>query len=156
MPVMNGLTATRKIRELPDGKEVKIAALTASVFKEQKNEVLEAGSDDFVRKPYRPEEIFDSVARHLGVKYIYPEEIKPPPEPQMDTDQLQAAAARLPAELAGKLRQAARELNTAKMADLLEQTAGHDDALAHALERCLDAFDFQTIQEVLSPGGDED
>ena len=156
MPVMDGLTATRRIKAMEGGKETIIVALTASVFEEQRDEVLEAGCDDFLRKPYKPEEIFDCMARHLGVKYIYHEEIKPPSEPQMDTDQLQAAAARLPAELADKLRKAAGELNTAKMADLLEQTAGHDDVLAHALERCLDAFDFQTIQEVLSPGGGED
>ncbi len=156
MPVMDGLTATRAIRELPGGQNVKIVALTASVFKEEKHEVLEAGCDDFVWKPYRSWEIFDCLARHLGVKYIYQEEIKPSPTPQMDTNRLQAAVARLPAELAGKLRQASGELNSAKMVELLTQTTGHDDALARALTSCLDAFDFQTIQEILSRGGGED
>ena len=27
--------------------------------------------DDFVRKPYRFDEIYGCLARHLGVKYIY-------------------------------------------------------------------------------------
>ena len=53
MPVMDGLEATRRIRELPGGKEVKIVAVTASAFMEQRDEILKAGMDDFLRKPYR-------------------------------------------------------------------------------------------------------
>jgi CheY-like chemotaxis protein len=45
--------------------------LTASVFTQQVNEVLAAGCDDFVRKPFQFEEIYDCMARHLGVKYRY-------------------------------------------------------------------------------------
>ena len=33
--------------------------------------MLAAGLDDFLRKPYRPREIFDFMARHLGVHYLY-------------------------------------------------------------------------------------
>ena len=71
MPVMDGMEATRRIRALPDGQDVKIVAVTASAFKEQRQEMLDAGMDDFVRKPYRFQEIYDSLAKQLGVKYIY-------------------------------------------------------------------------------------
>ncbi len=77
MPVMGGLEATRKIRELPDGKEVKIVAITASVFSDEKDEVLEAGLDDFLRKPYRVEEIYNCLANHLDVQYGYKNEDYP-------------------------------------------------------------------------------
>ena len=53
MPVMDGIEATRRIRQLPGGKDVKIVAVTASAFKEQRRKLLDAGMDDFVRKPYR-------------------------------------------------------------------------------------------------------
>ena len=53
MPVMDGMEATRRIRALPDGQDVKIVAVTASAFKEQRQEMLDAGMDNFVRKPYR-------------------------------------------------------------------------------------------------------
>jgi signal transduction histidine kinase/CheY-like chemotaxis protein len=69
MPVMDGAEATRRIRALPGGAEVKIAAVTASAFASERESVLAAGADDFVRKPYRPAEIFDCLARHLGVEY---------------------------------------------------------------------------------------
>ncbi|MES9964897.1 MAG: ATP-binding protein, partial [Candidatus Sedimenticola sp. 20ELBAFRAG] len=74
MPVMDGLEATRRIRALPGGDGVRIAALTASAFKEQRDEVMQAGMDDFVRKPYRPEEIFDCMARHLDLEYLFEEQ----------------------------------------------------------------------------------
>ena len=51
MPVMDGLEATRRIRALDGGREVKIVALSASVFKEEREQVLAAGVDDFVPKP---------------------------------------------------------------------------------------------------------
>ena len=62
MPVMDGLEATRRIRALDGGRDVRIAALTASAFEEEREEVLAVGMDDFVRKPYRPAEVFDCMA----------------------------------------------------------------------------------------------
>jgi CheY-like chemotaxis protein len=66
MPVMDGKEAIQRIRALDGGLEVKIAAVTASAFASQREEVLAAGVDDFIRKPYQPSEIFDCMARHLG------------------------------------------------------------------------------------------
>jgi len=71
MPVMDGLETTKRIRALAGGKEVKIAAVTASAFADQRHEMLAAGMDDFVRKPYRPSEIFDCMTRLLGVRFIH-------------------------------------------------------------------------------------
>jgi len=71
MPVMDGIEATRLIRELPGGREVKIVAVTASAFMEQRAEMLDAGMDEFVRKPYRFNEIYECLSRLLGVQYRY-------------------------------------------------------------------------------------
>jgi CheY-like chemotaxis protein len=65
MPVMDGLEATEHLRRLPDGQAVKIVAVTASAFKEQQQEILDAGMDDFVRKPYRFDEIYDCLTRQI-------------------------------------------------------------------------------------------
>jgi CheY-like chemotaxis protein len=71
LPVLSGLEAARRIRQLEGGREVKIAAVTASAFASQREEVLAAGLDDFLRKPYRAGEVFDCLAKHLGVRYVY-------------------------------------------------------------------------------------
>jgi CheY-like chemotaxis protein len=73
MPVMNGDAAARIIRTLPEGDIVKIVAVTASVFREQQQELLEAGMDDVLRKPYQFREIYDCLSRHLGLQYVYQE-----------------------------------------------------------------------------------
>lgn len=58
MPVMDGLEATRRIRELPQGKQVPILAMTANALTEDRIDCMNAGMDDFVTKPYNPELLF--------------------------------------------------------------------------------------------------
>lgn len=54
MPVMDGLEATRRIRaEFPPDRQPRIVALTASALEGDKNKCLEAGMDDYLRKPIR-------------------------------------------------------------------------------------------------------
>ncbi len=60
MPVMNGLEATRHIREIEKKKKlnkVKIVALTANAMKEDKQICLSAGMNDYISKPYKSEDI---------------------------------------------------------------------------------------------------
>lgn len=97
MPVMDGLETTRQIRarektgiqgsntegnsedfETPPLSystslfpHTVIVALTASAFEERRGEILAAGSDDFVRKPFQENVIFDKIAQYLGVRYVY-------------------------------------------------------------------------------------
>jgi CheY-like chemotaxis protein len=56
---------------LDGGRDVKIVGVSASVFASEREEMLAAGLDDFVRKPYLPNEIFDCMARQLGVRYSW-------------------------------------------------------------------------------------
>jgi signal transduction histidine kinase/CheY-like chemotaxis protein len=73
MPVMDGLEATRRIRSNATGSKVKIVALTAHALEEERLEILNAGCDDFVRKPYRESEIFDALTKHLRIRFHYAE-----------------------------------------------------------------------------------
>lgn len=74
MPVMDGLQASRYIKETEAGKSTVIVALTAHALEEEREQILEAGCDDFVRKPFREQEIFEVMAGHLSLKYVYEEE----------------------------------------------------------------------------------
>ena len=71
MPVMDGLEATRQIREMSKGKTVPIVALTAHAFAEEQQDILGAGCDDIVLKPFQEKEIFATMSRFLDVKYRY-------------------------------------------------------------------------------------
>jgi CheY-like chemotaxis protein len=77
MPVMDGYEATKRIKSTTKGQATAVIALTASVWEEEKAVILSAGCDDFVRKPFHKETIFDMMAKHLGVRYIYQEQESP-------------------------------------------------------------------------------
>jgi signal transduction histidine kinase/ActR/RegA family two-component response regulator len=58
MPIMDGIEATRVIREIEAGKKrIKIVAVTAHVMVTDREKCLEAGMDEYISKPYRPNEL---------------------------------------------------------------------------------------------------
>jgi PAS domain S-box-containing protein len=79
MPVMNGHEATQRIKTTPRGQAAIIIALTATAFEEDREQILLEGCDDFVRKPFRKDDIYDMLVKHLGVRFLYEEEPAPPP-----------------------------------------------------------------------------
>lgn len=66
MPVMDGYEATRIIKGRPGGAETRIVALTASAFEEQRDLILGSGCDEYIRKPFRIEQIIECIERQLG------------------------------------------------------------------------------------------
>ncbi len=71
MPIMDGYEATRRIKSSAEGEKTVIIALTASVFEEEKELIWSAGCDEIMRKPFREEEIFETMRKSIGVQYIY-------------------------------------------------------------------------------------
>jgi signal transduction histidine kinase/ligand-binding sensor domain-containing protein/DNA-binding response OmpR family regulator len=66
MPEMDGLEATRTIRKQPFIQPV-IIAMTANVMKEDKEECLHAGMDDFLSKPVKPEHVMNMLIKYCRV-----------------------------------------------------------------------------------------
>ncbi|MCX7150906.1 MAG: CHASE domain-containing protein [Rhodocyclales bacterium] len=66
MPNVNGLEATREIRELPGYRETPIIAMTANAFAEDKAHCFEAGMNDFLVKPFDPATLFATLLRWLS------------------------------------------------------------------------------------------
>ena len=68
MPVLDGLNATREIRQLPGCEAIPILAMTANAFAENKDQCFEAGMDDFIAKPAMPEVLYETLLKwfHKG------------------------------------------------------------------------------------------
>jgi CheY-like chemotaxis protein len=66
MPRMDGLTATRLIRQLPGKAQVPIVAITANAFTEDKVRCIAAGMSDFVAKPVDPVALHATVLKWLA------------------------------------------------------------------------------------------
>jgi len=71
MPIMDGSEATRIIRAAEKETHTPVIALTASVFEHERESILLNGADAFVVKPFAEETIFDVIARHVGVRFIF-------------------------------------------------------------------------------------
>jgi len=65
MPVMDGLTATRKIRQHDRLKQLPVLAMTASALPSDRAKCLEAGMNDFLAKPIEPETLWRELSRWL-------------------------------------------------------------------------------------------
>ncbi len=152
MPVMNGEEAARHIRTLPGGDKVKIVAVTASAFKEQQQEMLGAGMDDFVRKPYRASEIYDCLSKQLGIRYVYEGETEAQEPP---VALIPAMMAVLPESLRTGLRSALESLETDRITRAIQQVGAYDKKLEKTLAQLANNFDYPAILKVLPENGGE-
>jgi signal transduction histidine kinase/CheY-like chemotaxis protein len=69
MPVMDGLETTRRLRALPELKDIPVVAISASATKADKDKALAAGCTDFLSKPFRANELFALLERYLHLRF---------------------------------------------------------------------------------------
>ena len=169
MPGLDGYEATKQIRALENGDgemgrwgdeemgenslppHTVIIALTASSFEDERESVLAAGCDDFLRKPFREAEVFEMMQQRLGVRYVYEEadgrEAKSERLPAAEV--LTSAALRaLPADIYAELAQAVKVTDPGQVHQLLGRIRAHQPPLAETLEELMKQFRFDILQAV--------
>jgi PAS domain S-box-containing protein len=143
MPVMDGVEATRKIRRLAGGKQVKIVAVTASAFKEQEPELMDAGMDDYIRKPFLFNEIYHSLSQQLGLEFSYGQDVQPNKcvRTPLTTELLQTISS----DERDELSHAVISLDSERINAIISRIAAKQPVLGQSLSQLANEFDYPTI-----------
>ncbi len=156
MPVMDGYEATRRMKATKKGAKTPVIALTAHAFEEERDRILSAGCDDFVRKPFRPAEIFDIMAKHLGVRYRY-EEQEAPVNPQTHVSMEDAREPDMLPQLSDDWVLGVKEAIVAIDTDLIQKHIDRITTIAPSfgktLTRLADDFQYDRILSLIAPEG---
>jgi len=147
MPVMDGYETTGKIRQLVGGDKVKIVALTASAFIDQHNEIIKAGCDGVLHKPFHIPEIFAALTKQLGVRFIYQDA---PVTATSITSKITAdMIATLPLALREELHEAALILDTDDIEAVIVKIRAFEPEIADGLEALAKSYQFDQIIQLI-------
>jgi CheY-like chemotaxis protein len=151
MPVMDGYEATTYIKSTLQGQATAIVALTASVLEEEKTVILSTGCDDFIRKPFREQTIFDALERHLGVSYLYAEtsviSTADLPSSSLTPEDLNC----MPESWLNDLYNASLEADSTLVLELIKMIPASENILVQSLTKLTRQFQFEQIMELTQP-----
>jgi signal transduction histidine kinase/CheY-like chemotaxis protein len=148
MPVLDGFEATRQIKASAAGQSIVIVALTASSLEEERAVIMAAGCDEYLRKPFREDEIFTLLHTLLGAQFLYAE--SPSSAGQLTEPALLAALQAVPANLRGRLREATELGDLAQIAATIAEVRAIHRPLAATLQTRADQFEYDQILAWLS------
>ncbi len=146
LPVMNGLEATQLIKQ--NCANTKIIALTAHALEEERIKILEAGCDDFIRKPFRNSEIFDVLENYLGVQFLYTDEQRPVSESKEEKVDI-AKLKNVPHDLLEQLEEAAVLLDNQQSLKVAGMISDHDHELGEYLRSMVENLQYKEVLDVL-------
>ncbi|MCB9643611.1 MAG: PAS domain S-box protein [Myxococcales bacterium] len=156
MPVMNGYEATKRILATPKGQKTPIIGVTASAFGKDEKKVFEAGVQDYIRKPFRPEEVFRSLQEALGLDYLYASETafsqKADEPSKTPTPSKLPDLESLPPDLLREMRWAVEEGEMTSFKTLLQRIPEHHQQLASMLQQLAEQYNYEKLEQLLGLG----
>ncbi|MEG4960788.1 MULTISPECIES: ATP-binding protein [unclassified Microcoleus] len=150
MPGMDGQEATKRIKATVKGQATAIIAVSAGNAEEARTVTVSDDCDDFIHKPFRDTEIFATLHKHLGVRYIYDEPESVPESTQIEAPTPETVAA-LPADWLAALEKATIECDLELILIQIEQIGDRNDSLASALAALANEFLFNEILALIHP-----
>ncbi|MEM6433609.1 MAG: ATP-binding protein [Cyanobacteria bacterium P01_D01_bin.115] len=155
MPMMDGYEATRQIKATPQGQATVVIAITSYAFEENRRAAIEAGCDDFIRKPIEIRVLLQKLLHHLGETPW--EGLLPPPTSAVDaTTTMTTIEAAVPLsdwrplsiEWIKALRHTAYACNEEQVIACLKNMPAEQSRLRQQLTKLATAFQFDRIIEL--------
>jgi CheY-like chemotaxis protein len=138
MPVMDGFEAVRRLRTLEEVRDITIIAVSASVFEERRKQILRAGCDAYLAKPFEEEDLLHMLQRYLHLEWIYTENLGESMDMSTSEDLQPGQFAELPSEHVNNLIAFAERGSLTKILTELD------------IIECLNAEYAQTVQQLRS------
>ena len=131
--------------------------VSASAFEEERAEALSGGATEFLRRPFRGEELLETLGRTLGLHYAYGEE-EADAEAETSPPLEAPAVAELPPALRSRIRMAATRADLATLLLLAGEVEPWGSDLALWLRDAAQRFAYEKILEVVcrARGGEDD
>jgi CheY-like chemotaxis protein len=151
MPIMNGYEAVKKIRSQSTAdNQPAIIALTASAFEEEKILALKKGCDDFVRKPFKIEEIFEKMSDQIGVQYLYKKtKKKTASAKKLSKEDIISLLQSLPEKIIQKLQEAVELSDGTMINNVIGRIRPQDKNVARALNTLAANFEYEEISNLI-------
>ncbi len=151
MPVMDGYEATRRIKSTEKGKQTPIVALTASTFEEEKKKTKTLGMQGYIHKPFRESELFGTIGKILGIKYIYEDTtLLPPAKYHNDDKAIAKDISKLPNSLILLMQNAVAVADLDLLIELINSIESDNPELAHQLMTLARNYDYNYLNKILN------
>jgi PAS domain S-box-containing protein len=153
MPVMDGYAASRIIKSSEKGKSTPIVALTASSFEDEHHKINSLGIEGYIRKPFRENELFETMGNILGLKYIFEaESFENHKIYELNNNLIAGEIANLPDSFVVQMLNAAVVADIDRIIELIHQIDDENAALAKYLLTLANNYDYEFLQQIFSKG----
>ena len=162
MPNLDGWEAIRQIREMAGPDRATIIAVSASVLQEEEANVLAAGADGFLGKPFQEEDLFALLENHADIRFDREAEAPEEAAPEA-TDRKPGTSAdprdpvqKLPPDLTQAMVRALELGQIQVIQEIIETIArDHDPILGRSLHTMADNFDFVSLGKIFQTEEEE-
>jgi PAS domain S-box-containing protein len=149
MPGMNGAEATRKIIAEHGPDKIKIVAITASVLEHEKAGHMAAGFHSFLSKPFRFEDVCESLKQHVGACFDYADD---PDESVATVAELDPTTVSIPKGIHQSMSEAADRFSATRVEAAiseLESKEGDGSNVAEYLRAFVQSGDLEAVTAFL-------
>ncbi|WP_024333978.1 ATP-binding protein [Desulfotignum balticum] len=155
MPVMDGYEAIRRLKADETTAHIPVIAITAIMFDEDKKKIFDVGSDNFIGKPFKLEEVFEVLKKVLQLEYVYADNESrdiDAGKSKTKKEHIQLTAedmARLPDELILAIQNAVEIGDVQEMEKLRPKIQTIDAGVASKINTLVKRYDYDAILQVI-------